>query len=91
MQRTDSDHVHLARAIERVGYPRNLVFTKTTRATFDREVFDADVRAGHMVGSNGPVLQVTVDDGSGPCPDWAIPYEDAASSGGKRMNVRATP
>ena len=26
-----------------------------------------------------------VDDGSGPCPDWATPYEDAASSGAGRV------
>jgi fatty-acyl-CoA synthase len=27
-----------------------------------------------------------VDDGSGPCPDWATPYEDAASSATERAN-----
>jgi len=26
-----------------------------------------------------------VDDGSGPCPDWATPYEDAATSGAGRV------
>jgi fatty-acyl-CoA synthase len=25
---------------------------------------------------------IWVDDGSGPCPDWALPYEDAAKAGG---------
>lgn len=25
-----------------------------------------------------------VDDGSGPCPDWAVPYEKAAATGGQR-------
>jgi hypothetical protein len=52
-------------SIERVGYPRNLVFGGHDRATFDRERFDADVRAGHMIGTNGPVLDVTVDDAAG--------------------------
>jgi hypothetical protein len=52
-------------AIERVGYPRNLVFGGHERATFDREAFDADVRAGHMVGTNGPVLDVTLSDAAG--------------------------
>ncbi|HVZ75468.1 MAG TPA: CehA/McbA family metallohydrolase [Polyangia bacterium] len=52
-------------SIERVGYPRNLVYGGHTRATFDRERFDADVRAGHMVGTNGPILDVTIDDADG--------------------------
>ncbi|HVU50738.1 MAG TPA: CehA/McbA family metallohydrolase [Polyangia bacterium] len=52
-------------SIERVGYPRNLVFGGHDRATFDREKFDADVRAGHMFGTNGPVLDVTIDDATG--------------------------
>jgi hypothetical protein len=50
---------------ERVGYPRNLVFGGHERATFDRERFDADVRAGHMIGTNGPVLDATIDDSTG--------------------------
>jgi hypothetical protein len=52
-------------AIERVGYPRNLVYGGHARPTFDRERFDADVRAGHMVGTNGPVLDVTIEDDKG--------------------------
>jgi hypothetical protein len=52
-------------SIERVGYPRNLVFGGHSRAAFDRERFDADVRAGHMIGTNGPVLDATIDDASG--------------------------
>jgi hypothetical protein len=52
-------------SIERVGYPRNLVFGGHDRAAFDRDKFDADVRAGHMTGSNGPVLDVTIDDAAG--------------------------
>ncbi|MDB4979918.1 MAG: hypothetical protein JWM82_670 [Myxococcales bacterium] len=52
-------------SVERVGYPRNLVYGGHTRANFDRERFDADVRAGHMVGTNGPVLDVTIDDDKG--------------------------
>ncbi|HEU5084774.1 MAG TPA: AMP-binding protein [Acidimicrobiales bacterium] len=32
----------------------------------------------------GVRLWLWVDDGSGPCPDWASPYEDAATSGAGR-------
>jgi fatty-acyl-CoA synthase len=30
-------------------------------------------------------LWLWVDDGTGPCPDWAMPYEDAAMSGAERV------
>jgi hypothetical protein len=52
-------------AVERVGYPRNLVFGGHDRAHFDREKFDDDVRQGHMIGTNGPVLEATIDDAAG--------------------------
>jgi hypothetical protein len=52
-------------AVERVGYPRNLVFGGHDRAAFDREKFDEDVRKGHMFGTNGPVLDATIDDAAG--------------------------
>jgi hypothetical protein len=68
--------------LERVGYPRNLVFTNQTRAGFDRERFDADVRAGHMVGTNGPVLDVTIDDGAGHVqrPDVTAPFQPSPAA-----------
>jgi hypothetical protein len=60
-------------ALEQVGYPRNLIFTcqdenkacldpQQPEAPFDVARFDAHVRAGHMVGTNGPVLDVTIVD-----------------------------
>jgi len=52
-------------SVERVGYPRNLVFGMNDRHSFSLEQFDADVRAGHMVGTNGPIIEATVDDGTG--------------------------
>jgi hypothetical protein len=52
-------------AVERVGYPRNLVFGGHDREKFDREKFDQDVRLGHMFGTNGPVLDATIDDAAG--------------------------
>ena len=33
-------------------------------------------------------LWLWVDDGSGPCPDWAVPYEEAATSGGNGKSGR---
>ena len=50
-------------SIERIGYPRNLIWGGHDQGTFDVAGFDADVRAGHLVGTNGPVLDVSIDDG----------------------------
>jgi hypothetical protein len=48
-------------SLEQVGYPRNLIFGGHDPST-DVAAFNADVRAGHMVGTNGPVLDVTIVD-----------------------------
>lgn len=50
-------------ALEHVGYPRNLVFGVHPPATLDVPAFVADIRNGHMVGTNGPYLDVTIEDG----------------------------
>ena len=64
-------------ALEQVGYPRNLVFCEPSASSspsmpctyyregesFDSDKFNDDVRRGHMVGTNGPVLLVTIRDG----------------------------
>jgi len=79
-------------SIERVGYPRNLVFTGQTLATFDRERFDGDVRAGHMVGTNGPVLDATIDDGAGNVQRPAlVPFTAVASAATLTVAVSAAP
>jgi hypothetical protein len=79
-------------SIERVGYPRNLVFGGHDRATFDREAFDADVRAGHMIGTNGPVLDVTIDDAAGAQhrPDLKAAFETGPKST-LQVTVAAAP
>jgi len=50
-------------ALGQVGYPRNLVFTDPKQPDFDPASFNEEVRRGHMVGTNGPVLEVTIKDG----------------------------
>jgi hypothetical protein len=52
-------------ALEKVGYPRNLVFGGHDPSAIDVERLDADVVAGHMVGTNGPVIDATVAVGAG--------------------------
>jgi hypothetical protein len=55
-------------AVERIGYPRNLIWGNHDKANLEGDgfaSFDDDVRAGHLEGTNGPVLDVTIDDGAG--------------------------
>src|SRR6185436_11888587 len=49
--------------LERIGYPRNIVFDVQSDP-LDVERFDEAVRSGHMVGTNGPVLDVSIIDGA---------------------------
>lgn len=48
-----------------LGTPRNLIRTHTRVADFDLRELNADVRAGHMVGSNGPIIEVSTTDVEG--------------------------
>ncbi|MSP55421.1 MAG: hypothetical protein EXR69_07455 [Myxococcales bacterium] len=43
-----------------LGTPRNIVFTSVTLADWDLAAFDADVRAGHMIGTSGPVILASI-------------------------------
>lgn len=43
-----------------LGTPRNIVTTSTTLADFDLATFDADVRAGHILGTTGPVITASI-------------------------------
>jgi hypothetical protein len=53
-----------ALAVDRIGYPRNIVFGDHRREALDVARFDADIRKGHMQGTTGPVIDVTIlDDG----------------------------
>jgi len=78
-------------ATDVLGVPRNLVFGGHTVAGFDAERFDEDVRRGHIVGTNGPVILATVagEDGAarGPSVDPFRPAANAALA----IEVRAAP
>lgn len=74
-----------------VGTPRTLVQTTSTVASFDEVEFNAAVRAGRMVGTNGPVLEVSTTDAKGaavgPSLEPVVPGADAALS----IQLRAAP
>jgi hypothetical protein len=45
---------------ESLGYPRNVVLRPVTRTPLDRAGFDAAVRRGELVGTNGPFVDAAV-------------------------------
>ncbi|MBX3207862.1 MAG: PHP domain-containing protein [Labilithrix sp.] len=73
-------------ATEVLGYPRNIVFGGHALASFDRQRFNADVRAGRMLGTNGPVIVATID-GRGASLEPFAPTSAAELS----LEVRAAP
>jgi hypothetical protein len=42
-----------------LGTPRNLVFTSVPRSRFDAALFNADVKKGRMIGTNGPIIEIS--------------------------------
>lgn len=74
-----------------VGTPRNLVWTDTTVADFDEVEFNAAVRAGHVVGSNGPVLQVSVVVGGDEHHPGLSPIQGLGGSATLHIRVDAAP
>ena len=48
-----------------LGTPRTLVTTDQTVADFDEARFNRAVREGRMIGTNGPVIEASIEDRSG--------------------------
>lgn len=69
-----------------LGTPRNLVFTTTTQVDFDLATFNEDVRAGHILGTNGPIILATVG-GHSP----GVAAVSASSSDSLHIVVSAAP
>jgi hypothetical protein len=78
-------------AVEQVGYPRNLVWGGHDKSALDVDGFDADVVAGHVEGTNGPVLDVTIDDGAGQLYRPGLAPIAVGPDAGLRISVAAAP
>jgi hypothetical protein len=82
-------------SLEHAGYPRNLVFdySATPPASIDIAHFDDNIRQGHMVGTTGPVITATIDDGMGVSNRKAgvQPFRVARSAGRLFFEVDAAP
>ncbi len=47
-----------------LGTPRNIVRTDVTVARWDEVAFNADVKQGHVMGTNGPLITAVIRDGA---------------------------
>lgn len=69
-----------------LGTPRTLVWSGETIASFDDVAFDRAMREGHMIGTNGPVIEASID-GHAPSVTPFAPPADAELS----LRVSAAP
>jgi len=77
--------------IEVLGWPRTLVFADMDLSTFDSDAFNTAVRDGRMVGTNGPVLLVTLEGADGNARQPALDPFQPAPDASLQLEVRAAP
>lgn len=76
---------------EIIGSPRNLVTTPTSVADFDAVAFNRAVRAGNVLGTNGPIVHVETTDQAGTVRGPALrPFVPAADAR-LHITVQAAP
>lgn len=76
---------------EIIGSPRNLVTTPTTVADFDPVAFNRAVRAGHVLGTNGPIIHVETTDQTGSARGPALQPFTPAADARLHITVQAAP
>jgi hypothetical protein len=77
--------------VEGIGYPRNVVLADDLAGgAFDRDAFDALVKRGALIGTNGPFLDIAVVDDAGRHAPQLVPF---APRGAATLSiaVRAAP
>lgn len=71
-----------------VGMPRNLVYADTSPGPlFDTVKFNAALKKGSSLGTNGPVIEATIDTASGPHSFGLTPF---APSAGAQLHLKVT-
>lgn len=75
-----------------VGMPRNLVFTSTHGGTgFDVAAFDRDVKEGHTIGTNGPVIVAALKSGADSFPSSVREVHPVAADATLEVTVKTAP
>ena len=85
----NSDSHTLAEQV--VGYPRNIVLGDHRLSSFEPDPFNADVKAGRMVGSNGPLLLACLVDDEDNCQPPSLEPLVIDSGAVLRLEVLAAP
>ncbi len=75
-----------------VGIPRNVVYADTSAgAGFDVNVFNQAIRDGRVLGTNGPVIEATLEDAQGARRGFGLSPFSPHRSGVLRVKVSAAP
>lgn len=74
-----------------VGVPRTVVWSDTSKQDFDIERFNRDVKAGHMIGTNGPVIDARLIAPNGDVRRPAVAPFTPAEGSELRISVSAAP
>lgn len=77
--------------VEQLGYPRNVVLGSFDRARFDRAAMDRAVRAGNIIGTNGPIIDARAVDRTGATRLPGVEPFTPAADGAIEVEVRAAP
>lgn len=77
--------------VEAMGYPRNVVLGDFARDRFDPATFNAAVRAGHMLGTNGPVVDARVVTAAGTAQGPSLTAFAPGAGARLVVSVRAPP
>ncbi|MGQ0506706.1 MAG: CehA/McbA family metallohydrolase [Myxococcaceae bacterium] len=75
-----------------IGVPRNVVYASTRPGfAFNVDTFDTAIREGRVLGTNGPVIEATVDAATGPARNFSLTPFAPAPAGQLHLRVSAAP
>ena len=76
-----------------LGTPRSVVFTDQTLLAFDDDLFNAELKAGRVVGTNGPMIEASLRDAAGTVVAVPTVASSVSASAGLLLHVtvRAAP
>ncbi len=77
--------------VEATGYPRNVVLGEHSLARFDLGAFNAAVRDGRMLGTNGPVVEARIVTGAGASQGPSLTAFAPGTGARLHITVRAPP
>lgn len=85
----NSDSHTLAEGV--LGWPRTLVLGAHRGGAFDREAFNAFVRQGRMIGTNGPVIEACLTGDDGACHGPSLTPVRVSGAFDLKLEIRAAP